>query len=201
MWTLNRGHLAPRRTTIATTRVRRVFSSSWTKSTTGRQNTTIVHRICPPTCPKIWRTTLPISNRRRRTRWVSKTWYYQLDTFDDTALNLAQHNLGLLRGWKSRRSGEHRNCQLFTNTWLPRLFLSLSQFRGLLESPRCRALPASQTWVYHIYQSYTYIYIYNTYYLLSGGIIINVECKAWARNIIHDRKERIGSVHYELLID
>ncbi|KAH8409929.1 hypothetical protein KR009_001258 [Drosophila setifemur] len=33
------------------------------------------------------------------------------------------------------------------------------------------------------------------------GIIINVECKAWARNIIHDRKERIGSVHYELLID
>lgn len=36
---------------------------------------------------------------------------------------------------------------------------------------------------------------------LPGGIIINVECKAWARNIIHDRKERIGSVHYELLID
>lgn len=34
-----------------------------------------------------------------------------------------------------------------------------------------------------------------------GGIIINVECKAWARNIIHDRKDRIGSVHYELLID
>ncbi|EDX04013.1 GD22540 [Drosophila simulans] len=33
------------------------------------------------------------------------------------------------------------------------------------------------------------------------GIIINVECRAWARNIIHDRKERIGSVHYELLID
>ncbi|KAL5281664.1 nrv2 family protein [Megaselia abdita] len=33
------------------------------------------------------------------------------------------------------------------------------------------------------------------------GIIINVECKAWARNIHHDRKERIGSVHFELLID
>ncbi|XP_034473185.1 sodium/potassium-transporting ATPase subunit beta-2 isoform X1 [Drosophila innubila] len=33
------------------------------------------------------------------------------------------------------------------------------------------------------------------------GIIINIECKAWARNIIHDRKERLGSVHYELLID
>ncbi|XP_055382094.1 sodium/potassium-transporting ATPase subunit beta-2 isoform X2 [Condylostylus longicornis] len=33
------------------------------------------------------------------------------------------------------------------------------------------------------------------------GIIINIECKAWARNIIHDRKDRIGSVHFELLID
>uniref|UniRef100_A0A1A9ZFE8 Sodium/potassium-transporting ATPase subunit beta-2 n=1 Tax=Glossina pallidipes TaxID=7398 RepID=A0A1A9ZFE8_GLOPL len=33
------------------------------------------------------------------------------------------------------------------------------------------------------------------------GIIINIECKAWARNIIHDRKERVGSVHFELLID
>lgn len=33
------------------------------------------------------------------------------------------------------------------------------------------------------------------------GILINIECKAWARNIKHDRKERIGSVHFELLID
>lgn len=37
----------------------------------------------------------------------------------------------------------------------------------------------------------------------SGGIIINIECKAWARNIRHtnDRHERLGSVHFELLID
>lgn len=33
------------------------------------------------------------------------------------------------------------------------------------------------------------------------GIIINIECKAWAHNIIHDRKERLGSVHFEMLID
>uniref|UniRef100_U5EXA6 Putative sodium/potassium-transporting atpase subunit beta-2 n=1 Tax=Corethrella appendiculata TaxID=1370023 RepID=U5EXA6_9DIPT len=33
------------------------------------------------------------------------------------------------------------------------------------------------------------------------GIIINVECKAWARNIKHDRHDRIGSVHFELMID
>ncbi|CRK99800.1 CLUMA_CG013108, isoform A [Clunio marinus] len=33
------------------------------------------------------------------------------------------------------------------------------------------------------------------------GIIINIECKAWAKNIKHDRSDRIGSVHFELLID
>jgi len=33
------------------------------------------------------------------------------------------------------------------------------------------------------------------------GIIINVECKAWAHNIKHDRKDRVGSVHFELMID
>jgi len=33
------------------------------------------------------------------------------------------------------------------------------------------------------------------------GVLINIECKAWARNIIHDRHERRGSVHFELMVD
>lgn len=33
------------------------------------------------------------------------------------------------------------------------------------------------------------------------GILINIECKAWAKNIEHDRMERKGSVHIELLVD
>uniref|UniRef100_A0A1B6D5Z4 Sodium/potassium-transporting ATPase subunit beta n=1 Tax=Clastoptera arizonana TaxID=38151 RepID=A0A1B6D5Z4_9HEMI len=33
------------------------------------------------------------------------------------------------------------------------------------------------------------------------GILINIECRAWAHNIKYDRKERIGSVHFELMID
>ncbi|KAL1513409.1 hypothetical protein ABEB36_002828 [Hypothenemus hampei] len=33
------------------------------------------------------------------------------------------------------------------------------------------------------------------------GVLINIECKAWARNIIHNRAERRGSVHFELMID
>ncbi|GLG92271.1 Nrv2_0 protein [Gryllus bimaculatus] len=33
------------------------------------------------------------------------------------------------------------------------------------------------------------------------GVLINIECKAWAKNIVHDRLERRGSVHFEMMID
>ncbi|XP_054282420.1 sodium/potassium-transporting ATPase subunit beta-2 [Macrosteles quadrilineatus] len=33
------------------------------------------------------------------------------------------------------------------------------------------------------------------------GVLINIECKAWAKNIFHDRMERRGSVHFELMVD
>lgn len=33
------------------------------------------------------------------------------------------------------------------------------------------------------------------------GVLINIECKAWAKNIHHDRRDRVGSVHFELMID
>lgn len=36
---------------------------------------------------------------------------------------------------------------------------------------------------------------------LTRGILINVECKAWAKNIIHNRHEKLGSVHFELMVD
>lgn len=38
-------------------------------------------------------------------------------------------------------------------------------------------------------------------FLLSAGVLINIECKAWAKNIEHDRQDRRGSVHFELMID
>ncbi|XP_045511177.1 sodium/potassium-transporting ATPase subunit beta-2-like [Colias croceus] len=33
------------------------------------------------------------------------------------------------------------------------------------------------------------------------GIVINIECRAWARNIKYDRKEKLGVVHFELMIE
>ncbi|XP_022112352.2 sodium/potassium-transporting ATPase subunit beta-2 [Pieris rapae] len=33
------------------------------------------------------------------------------------------------------------------------------------------------------------------------GVLINIECKAWAKNIQYDRYERRGSVHFELMVD
>lgn len=35
----------------------------------------------------------------------------------------------------------------------------------------------------------------------AGGVLINIECKAWAHNIHHDRAEQRGSVHFELMVD
>lgn len=32
-------------------------------------------------------------------------------------------------------------------------------------------------------------------------VLINIECKAWAKNIVHDRSNRLGLVHFELLKD
>ncbi|KOB68415.1 putative Sodium/potassium-transporting ATPase subunit beta-2 [Operophtera brumata] len=33
------------------------------------------------------------------------------------------------------------------------------------------------------------------------GILINVECRAWARNIKYDRREKLGVVHFEIMIE
>lgn len=33
------------------------------------------------------------------------------------------------------------------------------------------------------------------------GVVINIECKLWAKNIVHDREKGIGLVHFELMID
>jgi len=34
-----------------------------------------------------------------------------------------------------------------------------------------------------------------------SNVLINVECRAWAKNIVHDRGNRLGLVHFELLKD
>ncbi|XP_054282391.1 sodium/potassium-transporting ATPase subunit beta-2-like [Macrosteles quadrilineatus] len=34
-----------------------------------------------------------------------------------------------------------------------------------------------------------------------NGILINIECRAWAKNIGYDRRDKIGVVHFELMID
>ncbi|XP_049871770.1 sodium/potassium-transporting ATPase subunit beta-2-like [Pectinophora gossypiella] len=33
------------------------------------------------------------------------------------------------------------------------------------------------------------------------GIVINIECRAWAPNIKYDRREKLGVVHFELMIE
>jgi len=45
------------------------------------------------------------------------------------------------------------------------------------------------------------LFLFLFFFLISGGVLINIECKAWAHNIRHDRAERRGSVHFELMVD
>lgn len=33
------------------------------------------------------------------------------------------------------------------------------------------------------------------------GILVEVECKAYSLNIIHDRTNRLGMVHFEMLVE
>lgn len=41
----------------------------------------------------------------------------------------------------------------------------------------------------------------NVLFHFAAGVLINIECKAWAKNIFYDRYERRGSVHFELMVD
>ncbi|XP_035213513.1 sodium/potassium-transporting ATPase subunit beta-2-like [Stegodyphus dumicola] len=36
---------------------------------------------------------------------------------------------------------------------------------------------------------------------INRGVLVNIECRAWAKNIVYDRGDRLGSVHFELLVD
>lgn len=36
---------------------------------------------------------------------------------------------------------------------------------------------------------------------INRGVLVNIECRAWADNIRFERADRLGSVHFELLVD
>jgi sodium/potassium-transporting ATPase subunit beta len=33
------------------------------------------------------------------------------------------------------------------------------------------------------------------------GQLLHIECKAWFKGVVHERKERMGLVHFELLVE
>jgi sodium/potassium-transporting ATPase subunit beta len=34
-----------------------------------------------------------------------------------------------------------------------------------------------------------------------SNVLINIECRSWSRNIVYDKQDRLGSVHFEILVD
>jgi hypothetical protein len=37
--------------------------------------------------------------------------------------------------------------------------------------------------------------------VFTGDVVINLECRAWAHNIIQDRKEQLGVLNYKIKIE
>lgn len=70
---------------------------------------------------------------------------------------------------------------------------------GTLKINKCYVVKNFQ--MYHIQLTNRRYRIINVFCFFSAGILINIECKAWAKNIHHDRHDRLGSVHFELMID
>lgn len=121
---------------------------------------------------------------------------------------VVEYGLDIVRRWESGRYWEYRTNWILSTSRFPWLLFPIRKLRRLFESFSGHSFHATNTYVSI---SEFYISFFFTKhsaladkifkYLYLGGIIINVECKAWAYNIKHDRKERTGSVHFELMID
>jgi hypothetical protein len=46
-----------------------------------------------------------------------------------------------------------------------------------------------------------YATLFSVSFSVAGNVLVKVECKAWAHNIKHDRRDRIGLAQFQLLID
>ncbi|GBP78456.1 hypothetical protein EVAR_52261_1 [Eumeta japonica] len=63
----------------------------------------------------------------------------------------------------------------------------------VLVSPPCS--PDLALSDFHLFRSL------QNFWVLLAGILINIECRAWAQNIKYDKKERIGTIHFELMVE
>jgi len=50
-------------------------------------------------------------------------------------------------------------------------------------------------------KTYVSPFVFAQFNEITRGVLVNVECRAWAKNIHFDRGDRLGSVHFELLVD
>ena len=46
-----------------------------------------------------------------------------------------------------------------------------------------------------------YVTLLSLSFSVAGNVLVKVECRAWAHNIKHDRRDRIGLTQFQLLID
>jgi len=46
-----------------------------------------------------------------------------------------------------------------------------------------------------------HVTLFSLSFSVAENVVVKVECKAWAHNIVHDRRERLGLTQFQLLID
>jgi hypothetical protein len=66
------------------------------------------------------------------------------------------------------------------------------------ERPKSKSLTLPKFKFFGWLMSFLYLLSFSA---ILAGVLINIECKAWAHNIVHDRADRRGSVHFELMVD
>lgn len=69
-----------------------------------------------------------------------------------------------------------------------------------LERPK-REYPHFLKFIYSYCPIFVNLICYIILVCFLAGILINIECRAWAKNINYRQKDKQGSVHFELMID
>lgn len=167
------------------------------RSSGGSHNFIMIRKICHLQCRRIFRSIL--SKRKMPVDWIPfgcpaqariqptwKTWA-RFSTFR-AAVFLATTS----RSWTPRDtwvllslySSKNQNVRISTTT------VTLHEKMQLISNEASSSCPK-------VNRSHSR----QLFLLIADGVLINIECKAWAHNIIHDRFERRGSVHFELMVD
>lgn len=167
------------------------------RSTDGIQLSTTRPLNCQKRCQRTWRNTLTV---QAVTRWVRMEFSLSfLDLMHDASRFPGRVHLDLMRGREPRWYRELGASFVLPTAWILGKLLSLHESTVVHATSHCHQLWTPKEWVTRPVTGQSEELTFP--FLILAGVLINIECKAWAQNIVHDRTDRRGSVHFELMVD